>query len=445
MSQLSFEEFSDSRVISPISAVEEPSFSRALGHVATPTKVVEFMVKLAEPVSCRECRVLEPGCGDARFLRAFAQKYGTQHKLVGIEINREVAVQARKLVGRFATIIEADFLLYNPRDNFDIIIGNPPYGIVGDFSHYPIHLLRSRKEEYKKSIKTWRGKYNIYGAFIEKAVHLLAPKGKLVFIVPTTWMILDDFSLLRHFLSQHGHLTVFYLGRIFPGVNVSAIVLLLEKGKNGISLYDLRDSFGQVNESQISPCVEKDTYCGEMIRFESEEWISFEMSGLSTGQIFHIHFAARSPEFRRSGLISTTPAAGLVPVLTGKNLKERFIDYESCFSGWWMRIEDSPRLRWFYRVPHLVVGHTKGLRMVCAVDWKCYPWREEYHLVPRAGISVDWKALEMYLASETIQRYLHEVYRDVSPHLTKTVLQRIPVPEGIIRQPTVSLHAGEEV
>jgi adenine-specific DNA-methyltransferase len=445
MQQLSFEDFSESTATEPVNTVKEPAFSRALGHVATPTEVVEFMVRLTQPIDCRECRVLEPACGDARFLQAFARKYGTQHKLVGVEINREAAAHARELVGKFATVIETDFLLYHPRDRFDIIIGNPPYGIVGDSSHYPIHLLKSRKEEYKKVTNTWRGKYNIYGAFIEKSVRLLSPRGKLIFVVPTTWMILDDFSLLRRFLSQHGRLTVFYLGRVFPGVNVSAVVLLLEKGKTGICLHDLRDSVGRLGDIEAKPCVDRNFYSGEMIRFENDEWLAFERSGVPIGRIFHIHFAARSPEFRRSGLVSTTPGDGLVPVLTGRNLGQGFIDYESCFSGWWMRIEDSPRLRWFYGLPHLVVGHTKGLRMVCAVDWKCYPWREEYHLVPREGISVDWSALEQYLGSELIQRYLQMVYRDVSPHLTKTVLQRIPVPDGIIHESAEFLCTSEEV
>jgi adenine-specific DNA-methyltransferase len=259
-------------------------------------------------------------------------------------------------------------------------------------------------------------------------VRLLSPNGKLVFVVPTTWMILDDFCLLRQFLSQHGRLTVFYSGRVFPKVNVSVVVLLFEKGKTGICLYDLRDSFGKGIDNQVYPCVNKSVYSGEMIRFESEKWFLFESSGVPIGNVFQIHFAARSPEFRKSGLIKEDSSDGLVPVLTGRNLKQGYIDYETCFSGWWMRAEDAPSLRWFYGVPHLVVGHTKGVRMVCAFDQKCYPWREEYHLIPKDGISVDWLALERYLNGDIVQEYLQDVYRDISPHLTKSVLQKIPVP-----------------
>ena len=427
MLQLSFEDIYEDMLEASDNSVDEPVLSKALGHVATPPEVVEFMIDLAQPDNFGECCVLEPACGDARFLEAFAKKYGKQHRFVGIEINRKSAEQARKLVGDFATIVEADFLLYSPSQKFDIIVGNPPYGIVGDSSHYSIHTLKSRKEEYKKVTKTWKGKYNMYGAFIEKSVRLLSSGGKLVFVVPTTWMILDDFCLLRQFLSRNGRITVFYLGNVFPKVNVSVVVLLFEKGKAGICLYDIRDSFGKSSDVRLVPCVDKSVYGGEMVRFESEKWFSFENSGVPIGNAFQIHFAARSPEFLKSGLVRNAPGDGLVPVLTGRNLKQGCIDYDSCFSGWWMRVEDAPALRSFYGVPHLVVGHTKGLRMVCAFDNRCYPWREEYHLIPKNGIFVDWFALEQYLNSDIVQEYLCDVYRDISPHLTRSVLLKIPV------------------
>lgn len=69
----------------------------------------------------------------------------------------------------FATFYEEDFLLRQPNESFDIVIGNPPYGIIGDASHHPIHLLKERKGLYKRRFQTWYGKYNIYGAFIEQA------------------------------------------------------------------------------------------------------------------------------------------------------------------------------------------------------------------------------------------------------------------------------------
>lgn len=98
----------------------------------------------------------------------------------------------------------ADFLLWEPGEAFDLILGNPPYGIVGEASKYPIHVLREVKGLYKKTLSTWKGKYNLYGAFIEKSVRLLREGGTLVFVVPATWLVLDDFSSFGHFWPEKG-------------------------------------------------------------------------------------------------------------------------------------------------------------------------------------------------------------------------------------------------
>ena len=51
-------------------------------------------------------------------------------------------------------------------------------------------------------------------------------------------------------------------------------------------------------------------------------------------------------------------------------------------------------------------------------------------VIPKGGISVDWFASEQYLNGDVVQEYLYGVYRETSPHLTKSVLQKIPVPPG---------------
>ncbi len=412
-----------------VSKVEQ---ERTLGAVATPPDLAAFMVSLAAPTRSR-VRVLEPACGDAPFLAAFAERYGSHHQLVGVDIDPAVVEQARRRVP-FATILEEDFLLWEPPERFDLIIGNPPYGIIGDASHYPIHVLKERKRLYKQRSHTWRGKYNIYGAFIERAVHLLNPDGVLVFVVPATWLVLDDFIRLRQFLAREGCLEVYYMGRPFPKRNVVAVVLVLKRGGQGISLFDL----------DREPIVQKPVYRGEMIRFERPEVVTFERQGIPLGGLLEIYFAARSPEIRRHPSVVEEPRESLVPILTGRNLKRGWIDYETCYSGLWMPHEEAPSLRFFYAFPHIVVGHTKGARVVAARDERCYPWREEFHLIPKVS-GLDEKALVEYLNSEPVQRYVHSLYRDLIPHLTMTQLRLVPIPPELAPvSRTRQLHLWEE-
>lgn len=397
--------------------------SRAWGAVGTPAEVVRQMVTWAAVETAAGWHILEPACGDAPFLTALAQTYPTAgHHYWGVEINARQAASTQHQHPEFHILAE-DFLLWQPAQRFDLIIGNPPYGIIGDASHYPIHTLQDQKARYRERFVTWRGKYNLYGAFIEQAVRLLTPTGRLVLVVPGTWLLLDDFQELRRFLAREGRVRVHYLGSVFPRRLVVAVVLILERGRAGLELWDGDRLVWQ-----------QATYDGALICFETQTTRAFAAGKIPLGELFALHFAARSPEFRRHPAVRTVPAPGLVPALTGRNLRPGWIDYETATSGFWLPPEVAPTLRSFYGYPHIVVGHTKGGKVVAARDERCYPWREEIHLVPLHPGTVDEPALVAYLNSGELNRYVQTLYRDLSPHLTMTQLRQLPVPPELARR-----------
>lgn len=385
--------------------------------MATPPEVVRFMVALGE--AKKRGRVLEPACADGPFLRAFREAHGTGYRFVGVEIDPNALD-----LPPWAEGVVADFLLWEPGEAFDLILGNPPYGIVGEASKYPIHVLKEVKGVYRKSFSTWKGKYNLYGAFIEKSVRLLREGGVLVFVVPATWLVLNDFSLLRVFLAREGRTEVYYLGEVFPRRKVSAVVIRFQKGGRGLALWDTRKEGEGFIPSLWS---ENPEWNGEIIRFETEWTREMEASGTPLGSLFHIRFAARSPEFKKHPAVRREPGPGLVPVLTGRNLKPGWIDYESNHSGLWMPKERAKELRDFYAMPHLVVAHTKGTKVVAAWDEKAYPWREEFHLLPKEGTRLNPLFLVEWLNSDKVQEYVRTLYKDFVPHLTLRMLERIPV------------------
>ncbi|MGC8967363.1 MAG: TaqI-like C-terminal specificity domain-containing protein [Thermus sp.] len=400
----------------PPSLPPTPS-GRSLGRVETPPEVVRFMMGLAE--APKGGRVLEPACAHGPFLRAFREVHGTGYRFFGVEIDPSALD-----LPPWAEGVVADFLLFEPGEAFDLVLGNPPYGIVGEASKYPIHVLKEVKGLYKKAFSTWRGKYNLYGAFIEKSVRLLRPGGMLVFVVPATWLVLDDFSLLRAFLAQEGRVEVYYLGEVFPGRRVSAVVLRFQKGGKGLALWDTKREGGEFVPALWE---EYPDWRGEMVRFETEETRRLEASGTPLGKLFRIRFAARSPEFKRHAAVQREPGPGLVPVLTGRNLKPGWIDYEKNHSGLWMPKERAKELRDFYATPHLVVAHTKGTKVVAAWDERAYPWREEFHLLPKEGVRLDPLLLVQWLNSEEMQAHVRTLYRDFVPHLTLRMLERLPL------------------
>ncbi len=391
---------------------------KELGAVYTPKFIINFMLARLNVPPNQTLSVLEPACADAPFLSAFQEKFGKRHALVGVEIDADALPKPDLENFEFH---DEDFLLWETEQRFDVVLGNPPYGIIGNESHYPISALKAVKSQYKARSSTWRGKYNIYGAFIERSVKLLKPNGQLCFVVPSTWLLLDDFILLRKFLSEQGELHVHYLGKAFAKVNVVAVVLYFVKNAScTMHLYD--------GETLV---VNRAHYDGDLIAFEDDFTRGFEADKQARfGDLFHIHFAARSPEVKKSPIVLSEKKDGTTPLLTGRNLKPSMIDYETNYTGLYVLHHRAKELRAFYGFPHIVVGHTKGARVVAAFDERCYAWREEFHLVPKRPVNE--RAIVAYLNSELVQRYVARRYRDLIPHLTKTQLARLPIPTDFI-------------
>jgi adenine-specific DNA-methyltransferase len=408
----------------------EKKIWKMYGAVSTPREIVDFMLEISGVESWERLSILEPGCGFCDFLTRIHEQY-PRNEFVGVEVNPEIYEIITK-PHPYLRLEFADFLLWNTDDKYDIVIGNPPYGIIGHESHYPIHVLREKKSAYKKVSSTWHGKYNIYGAFIEKGLKLLKDQGRLVFIVPATFMILDDFKLLRRLLSLIGRVKVFYLGpRVFKNKTVSTAVLVVHKGLAGIELYD----GGGIHKPSL--CYSNETYDGGIIRFDTPETHQFEEGTSLLSDFFSFHFAARSPEIRKHPDVSREQKDGLVPILTGRNLHSGWIDYDQCYSGFWMAREKAPSLRKYYAFPHIVVGHTKGGKLVAAMDNRCYPWREDIHLVPKApGLDLD--AITDYLNSEAVQQYMHTLYKDITPHVTITQLKQLPLRIEVLRRSAIA-------
>ena len=89
--------------------------------------------------------------------------------------------------------------LYFPkvfRDNggFDVVIGNPPYGIVFD------DFL---KVMYEAKYKSFKRNNDLYVAFYEKSFHMLTNEGVVSLITPNTYLIGEYFNQLRKMITSN--------------------------------------------------------------------------------------------------------------------------------------------------------------------------------------------------------------------------------------------------
>jgi len=418
---------------------------KELGRFVTPADVVNKMLSLIDfNLIPDKASVLEPACYDAPFLSGLQkyfpdawQRFETIHAL-DIDPNVKLPYYLNK-----AKLIHEDFLLWNPINRYDLILGNPPYGIPGDATHYPIPVSIDRKKQWKKTISTWQGKYNLYAAFIEKAIRLLKPDGQLTFVVPGTFMFLDEFQLLRRFIAHSGTTNIYYVGKnVFKGQASVSVVFLhfIKSTPNQLTLYDWQDADGQPRIMQ-----RVNDWNGSEITFSSEFTREIENNSIvRIHDLFAVHISPRTPEIKRAlaeKWIFTDPCDNSVPILTSKHLKHGRVAYEIS-SKYFINIRDKTKLRKFFDFPRLVVslGFHDG-RLAAAYDHKAYPWMGDvYHLIPK-NVSkrnlfsnngnhienLNFEYLSIYLSSYLIGRYIKEKYRDFIYHINKQQLMQLPV------------------
>ncbi len=169
--------------------VKADSIKRArLGQFFTPKSLREEL--LSRLPRLHKPKVLDPACGTGEFLLS-AKKYFIDPELYCWEIDPELASIAEKVVPE-AHIEVIDSLTKPFNEEFDVVIGNPPY-----FEFKPASYIRSRFREV-----IW-GRVNIYSLFIYLGLRLLKHGGYLAYVVSSSLNNGAYFKKLREYIVKH--------------------------------------------------------------------------------------------------------------------------------------------------------------------------------------------------------------------------------------------------
>ncbi|MEY4591980.1 MAG: hypothetical protein RIR18_875 [Pseudomonadota bacterium] len=189
-----------------------------LGQVFTPPQVVAFMLGLCQ----NSGRILEPSAGDGAFFNPLVAR---QADCVGVEFDANVAAPGVQV---------GDFFDYPLTQQFDTIIGNPPYVRFQDIAEETKPKLKSRLFDARS---------NLFLFFIEKSVRHLKPGGELVFIVPREFIKLTSARKLNAWLAEQGSITHFHETgdtRVFGEHTPNCAIFRFEKGRTDRQMADGR-------------------------------------------------------------------------------------------------------------------------------------------------------------------------------------------------------------
>lgn|GEM_PF-5438578 len=256
-----------------LDAAQERGQRRAQGAYFTPAPLVDFVVdaalsaRFARPVRWADdgtprVRVLDPSAGDGRFLAsalrwlvARAVERGARpgpdleraiarRCLMGIERSESFAVEARRRV-RDASFLVAEALLGAPiEDGVDVVVGNPPYLRSINLERTDPALWAALRGRFAA---TSFGEWDLYGAFIERALEWLGPHGHVGFVVPSRWLTARFAGPLRGLLARRNAVRAvvdFGAEQLFDGATTYPSVVLLSRPPGQRVFVGRRDDAG---------------------------------------------------------------------------------------------------------------------------------------------------------------------------------------------------------
>lgn len=197
------------------------------------TPIVSYMIKQLKPA--RGLCFLEPAAGDGVFIEGL-QEYWVDSRIDVFDLNPDAIITLKHKFGGYPNIIikqvdtvtDESLSFYSDVGGiYDRIIANPPYGAWQDYD----------KRKFLKKIYDDFYVRETYGLFLYRCINLLKNSGRLVFIIPDTYLNLHLHKKLRQFLLTETKIIEIALfpSSFFPGVNFgysNLSIITLERWMN---------------------------------------------------------------------------------------------------------------------------------------------------------------------------------------------------------------------
>ena len=220
-------------------------------QIFTPTDIVDRMLDsiLANDDFIGKT-ILENSCGNGEFLVRIVERYielainkkvspeqirsGLEHDIVAVDVDNELIEICKLRLNQIAqkyglseirwNVQCRDFLDIDVSNQYDYVVGNPPYIAYSDLPPNEREKLRGAFDSCKQ------GKFDYCYAFIEKSIEVLATGGKLAYIIPSNVFKNVFAQELRNMMREDIKAIIDYPeDRVFSDVLVSPAIIIVEK------------------------------------------------------------------------------------------------------------------------------------------------------------------------------------------------------------------------
>jgi adenine-specific DNA-methyltransferase len=246
-------------------------------------------------------RILDPGVGTGEFLKS-CYEHAPNLELHGWDIDPQVLEVASK-VAPFAQLTLQSALDQDWKENFDVVIGNPPY--------FEMRNLEPKlKSRYRQVIG---GRPNVFSLFFAAGLGALKPGGTLGFVVPPSMNNGAFFENLRKFILSKGSvesLEVFTDHSLFLDAQTAVQLITIKKGKKSDKHVVDLGAIGKTTQNRI-------------VFSEDPEAITSEFIGKST--LWHLGYEAVTGTLvwnKNKDLLRKAASSDTIPLLWAHNITD---------------------------------------------------------------------------------------------------------------------------
>jgi adenine-specific DNA-methyltransferase len=243
---------------------------KLLGQDYTPPHIVEKILNhTGFYIDYSEKKILDPACGDGRFLIPIA-RHIIQHssaenlkknleKINGWDIDPNALALCRANLDELVhgqdvqidwNLKNLDALTQNLSDErFDLIVGNPPYIRIQ-------HLPNIQRKYIQSSYSFCKnGSTDAYIAFFQLATTLLSPDGVCGFITPNSYFVSETGKILRTYFERNKnliHVTNFGSVQLFENTGTYSAISVFGKERRQDFYFEKSDMDYQYTGRSIS-------------------------------------------------------------------------------------------------------------------------------------------------------------------------------------------------
>jgi len=202
---------------------------RLLGRVFTPAPVARRLARRTLAGLEGELRVLDPACGEGALLAAVRDELGERVSLEGWDKDGPTLARAREALPA-ARLVRRDALANRSRGRFDAVLANPPW--VSFSGRERVAISPAERARLRERFESFAGWPSLQGPFLERALDLVRPGGRVGFVLPRQVLELQRYAPLRNVVAARARiLEVEDLGeRVFDGICEPTATVILEAG-----------------------------------------------------------------------------------------------------------------------------------------------------------------------------------------------------------------------